>query len=98
MVADWLSVSATVTLDDVDGLPTVTSSALQVRGKVPGLDSVGFQSAIAEAAALCPVSRLLPEQKSPSRPISYELRPRLRGLTPSVREWAGLSVRRDTAG
>lgn len=58
MVADWLSVSATVTLDEVDGLPTVTSSALQVRAKVPGLDSAGFQSAIAEAAALCPVSRL----------------------------------------
>jgi osmotically inducible protein OsmC len=58
LVADWLSVGATVTLDDVDGLPTVISSALYVRGTVPGLDSAGFQSAVDEAAALCPISRL----------------------------------------
>lgn len=53
-----LTVSATVTLDDVDGTPTIVSSALVVHGKVPGLDADGFQAAVDAAAALCPISRL----------------------------------------
>jgi osmotically inducible protein OsmC len=53
-----LRVDATVTLDDVDGKPTIVSSRLLVKGQVPGLDGDGFQQAIDEAAALCPVSRL----------------------------------------
>jgi lipoyl-dependent peroxiredoxin len=53
-----LTVSSTVTLDAVDGRPTVVSSALVVHGKVPGLDADGFQTAVDEAAALCPISRL----------------------------------------
>jgi osmotically inducible protein OsmC len=53
-----LAVTATVTLDEVHGLPTVVSSALRVRGRVPGLDAAGFQGAVDEAALLCPVSRL----------------------------------------
>lgn len=58
VTADRLSITATVTLDEVDGLPTITSSALRVRGRVPGTDRAGFQAAVDEAAALCPVSRL----------------------------------------
>lgn len=57
-VADELSISATVTLDEVDGVPTIVSSVLRVRGRVPGMDKAGFQAAVDEAAALCPVSRL----------------------------------------
>lgn len=53
-----LSVEATVTLDEVDGVPTVVSSALRVHGLVPGLDAAQFQSVVAEAAELCPISRL----------------------------------------
>jgi len=53
-----LSVVATVTLDEVDGLPTIVSSALRVRALVPGLDGAGFTGIVAEAAKLCPVSRL----------------------------------------
>ena len=53
-----LTVAATVTLDEVDGKPTVVSSALTVRGDVPGLDADGFRAAVDEAAALCPISRL----------------------------------------
>jgi osmotically inducible protein OsmC len=53
-----LTVSSTVTLDEVDGKPTVTSSSVAVRGKVPGLDGDSFQAAVDEAAALCPISRL----------------------------------------
>ena len=53
-----LVVGATVTLDEVDGVPTIVSSALRVRAEVPGLDEAGFRTAVDEAAELCPVSRL----------------------------------------
>jgi osmotically inducible protein OsmC len=53
-----LTVRATVVLEEVDGVPTIVSSALQVRGRVPGMDAADFKSAVDEAAALCPVSRL----------------------------------------
>jgi osmotically inducible protein OsmC len=53
-----LRVEATVTLDEVDGLPTITSSQLLVKAKVNGIDGDAFQAAVDEAAALCPVSRL----------------------------------------
>jgi osmotically inducible protein OsmC len=53
-----LTVTATVTLDEAGGLPTIISSDVRVRGQVPGLDESGFQAAVEEAAGLCPVSRL----------------------------------------
>lgn len=53
-----LQVEATVTLEEVDGRPTITSSRLRVRAQVPGLDAVRFAAVVDEAAALCPVSRL----------------------------------------
>jgi osmotically inducible protein OsmC len=53
-----LLVSATVTLEDVDGVPTVVSSALQVTGRVAGIDGAGFQAAVEAAAKSCPISRL----------------------------------------
>ncbi len=53
-----LTVTATVTLDDFDGLPTIVSSDLRVCAQVPGLDDSSFQAAVTEAAGLCPVSRL----------------------------------------
>lgn len=57
-VPEQLIVKATVVFEEVDGMPTIVSSALQVRGRVPDLDAAGFQSAVGEAAALCPVSRV----------------------------------------
>ncbi|MGH3794097.1 MAG: OsmC family peroxiredoxin [Pseudonocardiaceae bacterium] len=57
-VPERLTIAATVTLDDVEGVPTIVSSVLRVRGRVPGLDAAGFHSAVDEAAELCPVSRL----------------------------------------
>lgn len=57
-VAERLTVTATVTLAEADGMPTIVSADLQVRGQVPGLDAAGFQRAVDEAASLCPVSRL----------------------------------------
>jgi osmotically inducible protein OsmC len=53
-----LDVQATVTLDEVDGLPTIVSSVLAVKARVGGLDAAKFQQIIDETAALCPVSRL----------------------------------------
>jgi lipoyl-dependent peroxiredoxin len=53
-----LDVAATVALDEVDGAPTVVSSALQVEALVPGIDAADFDAAVAEAAELCPISRL----------------------------------------
>ena len=47
-----------MTLDEVDGLPTIISSQLLVKAQVKGLDADAFQAAVDEAAALCPVSRL----------------------------------------
>lgn len=53
-----LQVEAKVTLAEVDGLPTITTSHLQVRGQVQGLDDEAFRAVVDEAAALCPISRL----------------------------------------
>lgn len=53
-----INVTSTVTLDEVDGKPTVVSSALTIRATVAGIDVDGFQVAVDEAAALCPISRL----------------------------------------
>lgn len=53
-----LDVTSTVTLDEVDGLPTITTSKLTVRAEVAGLDAAGFAELVDAAAALCPVSRL----------------------------------------
>jgi lipoyl-dependent peroxiredoxin len=53
-----LTVTAAVTLDEAGGVPTIVSSDIQVRARVPGLDDGVLQAAVAEAAALCPGSRL----------------------------------------
>lgn len=53
-----LVVGSTVTFDEVDGKPTVTKSAITVKGTVPGTDAGKFQSIVDDAAALCPISRL----------------------------------------
>jgi osmotically inducible protein OsmC len=56
--AERLVVACVVTLDEVDGVPTVTSSELDVRGRVPALDAEGFEKIAEEAADICPISRL----------------------------------------
>jgi lipoyl-dependent peroxiredoxin len=56
---DRLEVGSTVTLDEVDGAPTVTTSKLTVRGKVPGIDQAAFEEAAQGAGKNCPVSRAL---------------------------------------
>jgi lipoyl-dependent peroxiredoxin len=54
-----LQVSATVTFDRVEGGWRVTSSALEVRGRVPGLDAEGFRKAAEAAKDGCPISQAL---------------------------------------
>jgi osmotically inducible protein OsmC len=51
--------SAAVTFDKVGEKWTVTSSALDVVGVVPGLDEAGFDAAAQEAKEGCPISRAL---------------------------------------
>ena len=54
-----ISAQATVTLEFVDGKPTVTASHLQMTARVPGIDAPRFAEIAAGAKAGCPVSRLL---------------------------------------
>ena len=54
-----LEVSATVTFDKVEAGWRVVSSALTVRGRVPGLDNDGFRRAAEAAKDGCPVSQAL---------------------------------------
>jgi osmotically inducible protein OsmC len=54
-----LQVKSTVTLDQVDGAPTVTTSELNVTGRVPGIDQFEFTKAATEAGKNCPISRAL---------------------------------------
>lgn len=53
-----LEVTATVTLDAVDGVPTITTSQLSVKASIAELDAESFAAVVDQAAALCPVSRL----------------------------------------
>jgi osmotically inducible protein OsmC len=56
---DRLDVTAVVTLDEVDGAPTVTTSKLTVRGRVSGIDQEEFEKAAQGAGENCPISRAL---------------------------------------
>lgn len=53
-----LTVRATVTFDKLDAW-TVTSSALEVQGRVPGISEDDFSRLAEEAKETCPVSRAL---------------------------------------
>jgi osmotically inducible protein OsmC len=54
-----LNVTARVTFDRVGDGFKVTSSALEVAGKVPNLDDAGFQKAAEAAKDGCPISQAL---------------------------------------
>ena len=54
-----LEVTAVVTFDKVDAGWRVVSSALEVKGKVPGLDAAGFEKAANEAKDGCPISQMV---------------------------------------
>ena len=56
---DRLEVTAKVTLDMVDGAPTVTTLGAHRQRSVPGIDQAAFAAAADEAAKGCPISRAL---------------------------------------
>lgn len=51
--------TAVVTLETVDGKPTVTKSHLTTRAKVPGAERAQFMEVANGTKAGCPISRLL---------------------------------------
>ena len=57
-VPQRLAITATVTLDQAGGLPTIVSSHPDVTASVPGLGKTAFDTVVGEASDLCPVSRL----------------------------------------
>lgn len=57
--ADSVKTDAAVTLEMVDGAPTITKIALVTVGRVPGIDEETFKAKAAEAKAGCPVSKAL---------------------------------------
>lgn len=57
-VPERLAITATVTLDESGGVPTIVSSHLDVTASVPRLDKAEFETVVSEASELCPVSRL----------------------------------------
>ena len=57
--AQQLHVDATCTFEQVESGFKVSTMNLDVRGKVPGLDSAGFEKAAQQAEQGCPVSNAL---------------------------------------
>ena len=59
MVAERITVTATVSLDKVEAGWTGTESHLDLKAKIPGADRKAFETAANNAKAGCPISRLL---------------------------------------
>jgi osmotically inducible protein OsmC len=57
--ADQMNTTAVVTLEQVEGGWSITSSRLTLTAKIPGADSDTFQNLAGVAKANCPVSKLL---------------------------------------
>lgn len=57
--SETLKITASCTLGEVEEGFRITTLDLDVRGRVPGLDDEGFQSAAEEAHRICPVSNAL---------------------------------------
>jgi len=54
-----IETTAEVTLEPVDGKPTVSRSHLRLRARVPGIDAARFNEVAQGVKAGCPISRLL---------------------------------------
>ena len=57
--ATRMDTNASVTLEQVDGGFSITSSQLTLKAQIPGIDDAKFQSLAATAKANCPVSKVL---------------------------------------
>jgi lipoyl-dependent peroxiredoxin len=56
---EGLDVTASATLDRVDGKPKVTEMNIQVKGRVPGIDAATFQETADRAEHGCPIANAL---------------------------------------
>ena len=59
MTAESIDTKATVTLEQVGGGFSVTSSDLVTQVKIPNADAAAFQKAVETAKTGCPISKLL---------------------------------------
>jgi osmotically inducible protein OsmC len=59
LTPERVETTATVTLETVDGKPTVTKSRLVARAKVPGAERAKFMEIANGTKMGCPISRLL---------------------------------------
>jgi osmotically inducible protein OsmC len=59
MTAESIETTATVTLDQVDGGFSVTSSHLETTVRIPNADRAAFEQAAEGAKSGCPISKLL---------------------------------------
>ncbi len=59
MTPQSINTTATLTLEMLEGGPTITSSHLETVAKIPGADKEAFEKAANTAKAGCPISRLL---------------------------------------
>src|SRR5712671_6754458 len=57
--AGCFSMALSAALETVDGAPKVTRSALDVRGKVPGIDEATFKQIAETAKKNCPLSKAI---------------------------------------
>lgn len=54
-----LDVKATITMEPVDGKPTITGSHLEMKASVPGIDEAKFKEIVEATRTGCVVSRAL---------------------------------------
>jgi osmotically inducible protein OsmC len=59
LTADELETTSTITLDVSGEAPTITSSHLVLKAKIPGIDNTKFQEIAKGAEQGCPVTRVL---------------------------------------
>ncbi len=59
MKAESIDTKATVTLEQVGGGFSVTSSDLETKVRIPNADTAAFQKAVETAKTGCPISKLL---------------------------------------
>jgi lipoyl-dependent peroxiredoxin len=57
--AERVEADAACTIEIIDGAPSITTMALKVRGKVPGITAPAFAKAAEGAKDNCPVSKAL---------------------------------------
>jgi osmotically inducible protein OsmC len=64
LTADRIETIARITMEPVNGKPTVTKSHLVLKARIKGADRAKFEAAANAAKAGCPISRLLNAQIS----------------------------------